>query len=577
MRKGTEQRPPRKPLFRYDSPMTFGRSAAALLFFALTACTMPTPTTNVPAPETIFAGGTVLAGPSQAPQANWSVVVSNGKIIAVGPADSIRAAHPNARVIDVQGTTVMPGLTDAHGHLYGLGLSLDTVNVIGAPSYADVIARVRDRAQRAAPGEWILGRGWDQNRWPDKQFPTASPLDAAVADHPVWIRRVDGHAGIANTAAMRAAGITAETKDPEGGRLLRDGAGNPTGVFIDGAMQLIDSQVPPPSAELRKSRVLAAAQKIAENGLTEMHDAGAEQATITAIQQLIDEHKFPIRVYVMLTDEASLLDAWLTHKPLLGYGDRLTVRSVKMYADGALGSRGAAMLAPYSDDPSNSGLLVTRPEHMLEVARRARAAGYQVNTHAIGDRGVRNVLDTYEQASATPADRFRIEHFQIVAPSDFPRLAQHGIIASMQPTHATSDMPWAEARVGPERIKGAYAWRTVLNSGARLALGSDFPVEDVNPFFGLYSAVTRQDQLGNPPGGWYSAQKLTLPEAIRGFTSDAAFAAFEESSRGTIEPGKLADLTIVEGNLYSSPQSQLFATKVRYTVVGGEVVYTSVK
>lgn len=553
--------------------MTFGRSAAALLFFALTVCTMPTPTTNVPAPETIFAGGTVLAGPSQAPQANWSVVVSNGKIIAVGPADSIRAAHPNARVIDVQGTTVMPGLTDAHGHLYGLGLSLDTVNVIGAPSYADVIARVRDRAQRAVRGEWILGRGWDQNRWPDKQFPTASPLDAAVADHPVWIRRVDGHAGIANTAAMRAAGITAETKDPEGGRLLRDGAGNPTGVFIDGAMQLIDSKVPPPSAELRKSRVLAAAQKIAENGLTEMHDAGAEQATIMAIQQLIDEHKFPIRVYVMLTDEASLLDAWLTHKPLLGYGDRLTVRSVKMYADGALGSRGAAMLAPYSDDPSNSGLLVTRPEHMLEVARRARTAGYQVNTHAIGDRGVRNVLDTYEQAGATPADRFRIEHFQIVAPSDFPRLPQHGIIASMQPTHATSDMPWAEARVGPERIKGAYAWRTVLNSGARLALGSDFPVEDVNPFFGLYSAVTRQDQRGNPPGGWYSGQKLTLPEAIRGFTSDAAFAAFEESSRGTIEPGKLADLTIVEGNLYSAPQSQLFATKVRYTVVGGEVVY----
>jgi predicted amidohydrolase YtcJ len=555
--------------------MTSERCAAALLFLALTACTMPTATTNVPAPETIFAGGTVLAGRSQAPQSNWSVVTSNGLIVAVGPAESIRSAHPNARVIDVHGTTVMPGLTDAHGHLYGLGLSLDTVNVIGAPSYADVIARVRDRAQRAAPGEWILGRGWDQNRWPDKQFPTAAPLDAAVSDHPVWVRRVDGHAGIANTAAMRAAGIIAATPDPEGGRLLRDAAGNPTGVFIDAAMHLIDSKVPEPSAELRKSRVLAAAQKIAENGLTEMHDAGAEQATITAIQQLIDEHKFPIRAYVMLTDEGSLLDAWLTHKPLIGYGDRLTVRSVKMYADGALGSRGAAMLAPYSDDPSNSGLLVTRPEHMLEVARRARAAGYQVNTHAIGDRGVRNVLDAYEQAGATPADRFRIEHFQIVAPSDFPRLAQHGIIASMQPTHATSDMPWAEARVGPERIKGAYAWRTVLNSGARLALGSDFPVEDVNPFFGIYSAVTRQDQQGNPPGGWYPDQKLTLPEAIRGFTSDAAFAAFEESSRGTIEPGRLADLTIVEGNLYSAPQSQLFATKVRYTVVGGEMVYTA--
>jgi predicted amidohydrolase YtcJ len=376
---------------------------------------------------------------------------------------------------------------------------------------------------------------------------------------------------------MHAAGVTAATTDPEGGRILRDSAGNPTGVFIDGAQHLIDSKVPAPSAELRKARVLEAAQKIAENGLTEMHDAGAEQSTITAIQQLIDEHKFPIRVYVMLTDDAALLDSWLARKPLIGYGGRLTVRSVKMYADGALGSRGAAMLAPYSDDPSNTGLLLSKPEHMLAVARRARAAGYQANTHAIGDRGVRNVIDAYEQAGATPADRFRIEHFQVVAPSDFPRLAQHGIIASMQPTHATSDMPWAEARVGPERIKGAYAWRTVLRSGARLALGSDFPVEAVNPFFGLHSAVTRQDQQGNPAGGWYPDQKLTLAEAIRGFTSDAAYAAFEESSRGTIEPGKLADLTIVEGHMYAAPQSQLFGTKVRYTVVGGEVVYRNVR
>ena len=523
--------------------------------------------------ETLFEGGTVVAGPAQTPEANWSVVTANGAILAVGPAAAIRAAHPNARFVDVRGTTVLPGLTDAHGHLYGLGLSLDTVNVIGAGSYDEVIAKVRERAQRATANEWVLGRGWDQNRWPGKQFPTAAPLDAAIADHPVWIRRVDGHAGIANSAAMRAAGVTAATPDPEGGRLLRDAAGNPTGVFIDGAMSLIDSKVPPPSPELRKARVLAAAKAIAANGLTEMHDAGAEQATITAVQQLIDEHKFPIRVYLMLTDEKTLLDSWFARKPLIGYGDRLTVRSVKMYADGALGSRGAALLAPYSDDPSNTGLLLSKPEHMLEVARRARAAGYQANTHAIGDRGVRNVIDAYEQAGAMPADRFRIEHLQVVAPSDFPRLVEHGIIASMQPTHATSDMPWAEDRLGSDRIKGAYAWQTVLHSGARLALGSDFPVEDVNPFFGIYSAVTRQDQKGNPAGGWYSDQKLTLAETLRGFTSDAAFAAFEETSRGTIEPGKLADLTIVEGDLYAAPVSSLFATKVRYTVVGGEVVY----
>jgi len=247
------------------------------------------------------------------------------------------------------------------------------------------------------------------------------------------------------------------------------------------------------------------------------------------------------------------------------------VRSVKMYSDGALGSRGAALLAPYSDDPTNTGLLVSTVEHMTNVARRGRAAGFQMNTHAIGDRGVRDVIDAYEAAGIAPADRWRIEHLQVVAPSDFPRVAHDGIIGSMQPTHATSDMRWAEARLGPERVKGAYAWRTVLNSGARLALGSDFPVEDVNPWFGIYSAVTRQNHQGQPAGGWYPDQKLTLAEAIRGFTLDAAYAAFEESSRGTIEPGKLADFTIVDGDVYAS--ASLFATKTRMTVVGGEVVF----
>ncbi len=476
-------------------------------------------------------------------------------------------------MIDVTGATILPGLTDAHGHLYGLGLSLDTVNLVGATSYDEVIARVTERASRAQPGEWILGRGWDQNRWPGKQFPTAGPLDAAIADHPVWLRRVDGHAGVANSAAMRAAGVTASTPDPEGGRILRDANANPTGVFVDAAEGLIDRAAPPPSFVLRKSRVLAAARKIAENGLTEIHDPGADDETIRAVRELIDEKQFPIRDYAMIADNARALDEWFARGKLIDYGGRLTVRSVKLYADGALGSRGAALLAPYNDDPGNVGLTVSRPEHLADVARRAKAAGFQVNTHAIGDRGVRNAIDAYEAAGVTPQDRFRIEHFQVVAPSDFARVARDGIIASIQPTHATSDMYWAEDRVGPERIKGAYAWRTVLSSGARLALGSDFPVEAVNPFFGIYAAVTRQDQKGWPAGGWYSDQKLTLVEAIRGFTKDAAYAAFEEGSRGTIEPGKLADFTIVEGDLHSTPQSELFKTKVRYTVVGGEIVY----
>jgi predicted amidohydrolase YtcJ len=469
--------------------------------------------------------------------------------------------------------TILPGLTDAHAHLYGLGVALDVVDLTGTESYEAVIARVKQRAATAQPGEWIVGRGWDQNDWPVQEFPTFAALDAAVPDHPVFLTRVDGHAALANSAAMRAAGITAATKDPAGGKIVRDANGNPTGVFIDAATDLVENAMPTPSVQQRKARVLAAAQNIAANGLTEIHDAGITAETITAVQQLIDEGRFPIRVYAMLGDNAALLDQWFRDKPLIDYGGRLTVRAVKLYADGALGSRGAALLAPYSDDPGNSGLMLATPQHLQEVATRGRAAGFQINTHAIGDRGVRNVIDAYASAGVAAKERFRIEHLQVIAPDDIPRLAQHGIISSMQPTHATSDMYWAEARLGAERAKGAYAWRTVLNAGGRLALGSDFPVEAVNPFFGLYAAVTRQDQKGWPAGGWHPMEKLTLAEAIRGFTSDAAYAAFEETSRGTIEVGKLADFTIVEGDLFAMPATELYKTKVRYTIVAGEVVY----
>ena len=523
--------------------------------------------------EIIFTGGIVVAGDSQSPRANYAIYVGDGIVRQVDETSLVMKKHPKARVVDVSGATILPGLTDAHGHLYGLGLKLDVVDLTETQSMEEIVARVKPRAAQAAAGEWIQGRGWDQNDWPDKQFPTAAQIDAVISDHPVWLKRVDGHAGVANTAAMRAAGITASTADPSGGRIIRDANGNPAGVFVDEAQGLIESKIPPVSFALRKERVLKAAQTIAANGLTEMHDAGAEADTIKAVQELIDEKRFPIRVYMMVSDEPALLTEWLARGPLMDYGNHLTVRSIKVYADGALGSRGAALLAPYSDDPSNSGLILADTNHIADVAKRAIAAGFQVNTHAIGDRGVRNVIDGYEQAGVSPEKRFRIEHFQVVAPADFARISRDGIIASMQPTHATSDMDWAEARVGPQRIRGAYAWRTVLKSGGRLALGSDFPVEAVNPWFGIYAAVTRQDQKGNPRGGWYPDQRLTLPEAIRGFTADAAYAAFEETTRGTIEPGKLADFTIVEGDVYSTRASELWKTKVRMTVVGGEIVY----
>lgn len=550
------------------------RRIAAFLLFALSACAPVNQTRPVTTEEgTLFTGGTVVAGAAQTPHSSYAVYAAAGVIRDIGPAATLSTRYPQARLVDTTGMTVLPGLADAHGHLYGLGVALDVVSLTGTASEDEVVARVKQRAAGARAGEWVIGRGWDQNDWPVKEFPTSAALSAAVPDHPVFLERVDGHAGWANDAAMRIAGVTAATPDPDGGKIIRDPSGNPTGVFVDTATSLVERAIPPASPAQRKARVLAAAEAIAAAGLTELHDAGIEGATIAAVQELIDEKRFPIRVYAMLSDGAQLLDTWFARGPLLNYGDRLSVRAVKLYADGALGSRGAALLAPYADDPGNSGLMIASPEHIEDVARRGRAAGFQINAHAIGDRGVRNVIDGYERAGVSPADRFRIEHLQVIAPEDVSRLPRLGIIASMQPTHATSDMYWAEARLGPQRVLGAYAWRTVLDAGGRLALGSDFPVEDVNPFFGIYAAVTRQDQKGWPEGGWYPSQRLTLAEAIRGFTLDAAHAAFEETSRGTIEPGKLADLTIVEGDLYSMPAAELYKAKVRYTVVGGEVVF----
>jgi predicted amidohydrolase YtcJ len=552
------------------------RIVVALLFTALFACARVQPSAeSVPMADsgTLYIAGTVVAGADQTPRKNYAVYVQNGVIREVGPAADLQRAHPVTNTLAVLDGTLLPGLTDAHGHLYGLGLALDTVNLVSTTSFDDALARVKERAASTPKGDWVLGRGWDQNDWAVKEFPTAAQIDAVIPDHPVFLRRIDGHAAVANTAALRAAGVTAASKDPEGGRVIRDASGNPTGTFVDAAMDLVEDHIPAPSAAQRKARVLAAAQDIAAHGLTEMHDAGIDAATITAVKELIDEKRFPIRVYAMLGDNDELLRTWFAQGPLNEYGGRLTIRAVKLYADGALGSRGAALLAPYSDDPTNSGLMLARPEHLEDVARRGRAAGFQVNTHAIGDRGVRNVIDSYAKAGVTANDRYRVEHLQVIAPDDLPKLIAHGIIASMQPTHATSDMYWAGARLGPERIKGAYAWRTVLDAHGRLALGSDFPVEDVNPFFGIYAAVTRQDQEGKPAGGWYPAQRLTLAEAVRGFTSDAAYAAFEEQSRGTIEVGKLADFTIVEGDFYAMAPADLYKTKVRATVVDGHVVY----
>ncbi|MGA7614581.1 MAG: amidohydrolase [Thermoanaerobaculia bacterium] len=555
-------------------------AALTLIFVACAGGTMnqSLPSAGSPAAPDLLRidGGTIYTGHDVLH--DRSVIVRGDRIEAVVSPEEAAAKWPAARVIDARDMTVLPGLTDAHVHVMGLGEALANVDLVGTESFDQVVQRVSERAPSTPKTEWILGRGWDQNDWAEKRFPTASQLDAATTTHPVWLRRVDGHAGVANTAALLAAGITAETKDPEGGKIIRDANGHPTGVFVDNAMALVDRIIPPPSRATRKSRLENALHDIARNGLVEVHDAGVDQETIDLYRELIDEGRMPIRVYAMVSDQELpggewLEDRWFAKGPLIDYGGRLTVRSVKMYADGALGSRGAALLAPYDDDPDNTGLLTTTPEHILDVARRARAAGFQVNTHAIGDRGNRRTIEAYEEAGVTPADRFRIEHLQVIALEDLPRVAARGIIASMQPTHATSDMEWAETRIGKERIKGAYAWRKVLDHGIPLAFGSDFPVEAVNPFFGIHAAVTRQDQKGWPAGGWHPEERLTLREAIDAFTQGAAFASFQEKSRGTIEPGKLADFTIVDGDLFQRDPSTLFSTKVEETIVGGRAVY----
>jgi predicted amidohydrolase YtcJ len=504
-----------------------------------------------------------------------SLAVHGGRIVYLGPdsgAASLRG--PRTRTIDLAGRTVTPGLIDAHSHLVGLGRALSEVDLTGAPTYDEVIRRVKEAAAKVPAGTWVYGRGWDQNRWPGKAFPTHEALTAAVPDHPVWLTRVDGHAGLVNAAAMKILGIDAATRDPAGGRFLRDTAGRPSGVLVDNAMDVRDRLPAPPLAEVERWLSAAASHCLAF-GLTTVTDMGIGQGEIDAYQALHKAGKMPLRAGLFLTDNQELLDRWLQRGPEIDPDVRVNIRGVKMYADGALGSRGAALLEPYSDDPNNLGLLVTPSDHLEDVARRAAKAGFQVGIHAIGDRGSLVALDAMEKAlgGPRPEARFRLEHTQVVRLQDLERMAKLGIIASMQPTHATSDMPWAEDRIGPRRLERAYAWRKVLNDGGRLALGSDFPVESADPRLGLYAAVTRQDLAGKPTGGWLPGERLTREEALRGFTLDAAWSIFLEKEVGSLEVGKRADLTVFARDVMTVPEAEIPQVDVDMTLVDGEIAY----
>jgi hypothetical protein len=503
-----------------------------------------------------------------------------GRILALGTAQELHTRYPDAKRIDAPGSTVIPGLIDAHGHVMGLGYALLRADLTGASDKAEAITRLREYEKQLPPGAWLLGGGWDQNRWAGKQFPTAADLDEAFPDRPVWLERVDGHAGWANSAALEAAAARAPRPldgdwQLDGGRIERTG-GKPSGVFIDRAMDLVNVVVPAPDQAVREQALRKAVQAAVSNGLTGVHDMGVSRADLALMKQFADAGELPLRIDAYADGNSDALDD-LCSGGLYRHADgRLQMRGVKLYMDGALGSRGAALIEDYSDDPGNRGLLLTQPDALEAAVRKAQGCGVQLATHAIGDRGNRVVLDTYARVLGDDAGsdhRWRIEHAQVVALEDIERFAPLGVIASMQPTHATSDMPWAEDRVGAERIQGAYAWQRFLDSGARLALGSDFPVESPDPRLGLHAAVTRQDRAGMPLGGWLPEQALSPAEALRGFTADAAYAGRDEAEVGQLAPGMRADFVILAQDPLTVPAGGMDELQIQSTWVDGEPVF----
>ncbi|MEA2764810.1 MAG: hypothetical protein QOK07_1214 [Gemmatimonadaceae bacterium] len=504
-------------------------------------------------------------------------------VFAGSDAEAKVLASSSTRFIDLHGATVIPGFVDAHGHLLGLGHMLQSANVAGATSYQEVIDRVKARGRDAKPGAWIRGRGWDQTRWASKEFPTHELLSLAFPDNPVVLQRVDGHAVLANAKAMELAHVTAATAEPSGGRILKLASGSPSGVFIDNAVGLIDRAIPAATREETRSAILAAIDECNRWGLTGIHDPGVEAGTVAIYEELAKAGKFKLRDYVMLSDPGeptagvTLGNPYLRRGPQSAlYDGHLWIRAIKLYADGALGSRGAALLAPYSDDPTNSGLLVSPPAHIEAWAETALRRGFQVNVHAIGDRGNRIALDAFEAAlrRVPKADhRFRVEHAQVISPQDIPRFAKLGVIPSMQATHQTSDMRWAETRLGSERIRGAYAWRSLLNTGVVIPNGTDFPVEEVNPLLTFHAAVTRQDPTNSPAGGWYPDQKMTREEALQSMTIWPAYAGFQESMLGSLTPGKYADFVVLDRDIMKVPDTEIVGARVISTWIGGERVY----
>ncbi len=528
-------------------------------------------------PVTVYVGARVRTGDAAAPIAE-AVAVQDGRIRQVGTrGEVLRAAGGDAFVQELPaGAVVVPGLVDAHAHLFGLGRALAVAQLRGMRAPVEAVERLRAAGNDARQGDWWVGRGWDQTEWAEehRRFPDRRVLDEAFKEAPVFLSRVDGHAAWVNGEALRRAGITAKTPDPAGGRIERDEEGEPTGVLVDNAIDLVSKVMPPLTDAQHARRVQAALLRAVEVGLTAVHDAGMDLRTFRYLQNLDAAGRLPLRVYAMAAGGDDDWEQWVglgTFK-----GRLLEMRSVKFLMDGALGSRGAALHAPYADDPGNDGLLLMSPEELEHRAAAFMARGFQVSVHAIGDRAATLAIEALAGAAAAPGDeggRHRLEHAQVLRPEDLRRMGEFGFIASMQPTHARSDLRWAEARLGPVRVRHAYAWRSVLEAGVPLAFGSDFPVEDPEPLAGLYAARTRQDAEGFPEGGWFPQQRLSGDEALRAFTHGAAYAAFAEGERGVLAAGYAADFTVLSVDPVEDAPRALLGAKVLLTVVDGREVF----
>lgn len=505
-----------------------------------------------------------------------AIAFTDDKIDKIYSAKDALPSSNKITIIDGEGKTLIPGLIDSHGHILSYGLSLLRADLVNTISEQDAINKTLDYAKNNTGLTWIQGRGWNQTQWPSNAFPTAESLDKHFPDQPVWLERVDGHAGWANSTAMAMAGITKDTVSPDGGEIIKDKNGMPTGVFIDNAMALINSSIAPLTIKQQKQVLVKAMDSLASFGLTSVHDAGIDTDNLNAFKALSQENAMSIRVNAMLYLPSPNWQQTLAKGQYRSKDDMFTFNSVKIQADGALGSRGAALIEDYSDHAGHKGLLLNTPKEFENLVDTSMRLGFQVNSHAIGDHANKLVLDTYEKyikATKTGALRHRVEHAQVLRIEDIPRFAELDVIAAMQATHATSDKNMAQDRLGPDRILGAYAWRKLLDANAVIAAGSDFPVESPNPFFGLHASITRQDHKNSPQGGWFADEKMTPLESFKSFTLDAAYSGHQENIIGSLAKGKKADFILLDKNLFTIPEQDIWTIKVDKTWVNGKLVY----